>query len=156
MIPLNEDTRDPRLRFALKMALASRRWRACVDALNRATGHDRNALIPLYQLAERPSGLTQVELARRMSVVESSAARTVSGLLKQGLVTRCRMTGDRRAWLVQLTPAGHAAIAGYEPRAKAVRDRLLEGVSDEDLAATNRVLTHLVERITAELAADDF
>lgn len=140
----------------MKMALASRNWRACVDALNRATGNEPNAMVPLYHLAERPSGLTQVELAKRMSVVESSAARTVSNLLKLGLVARCRMAGDRRAWLVQLTPAGQEAIVNYEPRAKAMRDRLLEGVSEEDLAATNRVLTLLSERIVDELAADRF
>ncbi|WP_395942514.1 MarR family winged helix-turn-helix transcriptional regulator [Brevundimonas sp.] len=156
MIPAAEDTRDSRLRFALKMALASRRWRACVDALNLATGNDRNSLIPLYQLAARPSGLTQVELANRMSIVESSAARMVSVLLRKGLVTRCRMPGDRRAWLVKLTPAGQDAIARYEPRAKALRERLLDGVPEEDLAAANRVLTHLVERITEELDAERF
>lgn len=156
MIAPGDDTRDERLKFAFKMALASRRWRHCVDALNDAAGHDKNAVVPLYHLSIQPSGLTQVELAKRMSLVESSAARMVSALMKKGFVTRTRMPGDRRAWLVRLTPEGEAAIALYEPRAKIVRDRLLEGVSDADLAVTNRVLTHLIERIAEEIEADRF
>lgn len=156
MIAPGDDTRDERLKFAFKMALATRRWRSCVDALNYATGHDKNALIPLYHLAIQPSGLTQVELAKRMSLVESSATRMVSALMRKGFVTRTRMPGDRRAWLVRLTPEGEAAIAQYEPRAQRVRDRLLDGISDDDLATTNRVLTHLIERIAEEIEADRF
>jgi MarR family transcriptional regulator, transcriptional regulator for hemolysin len=156
MIAPGDDTRDERLKFAFKMALASRRWRSCVDALNQASGHDKNAVIPLYHLKIQPSGLTQVELAKRMNLVESSATRMVSGLMRKGYVTRTRMPGDRRAWLIRLTPEGEAAIALYEPRAKIVRDRLLDGVPEADLAAANRVLTHLIERITEEIAADRF
>lgn len=138
------------------MALACRQWRTCVSALNQATGHEKHVLITLYELAARPSGLMQVELATRLGLAESSAARMVTEMLKKGLITRCRMPGDRRAWLVRITPTGEEVLAKYEPRARVLRERLLEGLSDDDLNTAIHVLTHLIEKIEVEIDADRF
>lgn len=156
MLLPDEDTRDLRLKLALKMALASRHWRACVSALNQATGNEDHVLITLYELATHPSGLMQVELAKQLGLAESSAARLVAEMLKDGLVTRCRMPGDRRAWLVRITPAGKEVLAKYEPRARVLRERLMVGLSDEDLNHTIRILTCLIERMKTEIETDRF
>ncbi|MFZ2508822.1 MAG: MarR family transcriptional regulator [Steroidobacteraceae bacterium] len=65
----------------------------------------------MAQLERVPAGLKMGELSRRMMVTGGNITGITDGLVQEGLVERVGDPGDRRAWLVQLTPAGRRAFA---------------------------------------------
>lgn len=58
-------------------------------------------------LADQPGGLTQAELGRALIMHRSNVTGLVDRLERRGLLERREAAGDRRAWRVCLTPAGH-------------------------------------------------
>jgi len=62
----------------------------------------------MAQLERHPAGLKMNELSRRMMVTGGNVTGITDQLVGEGLVERVEMQGDRRAFLVRLTPAGHA------------------------------------------------
>ena len=88
------------------------------------------------------------------SVVASSLGRdrsSVTGILRtlldRGLIERARTTRDRRAALLQLTPAGEAMLQRLQQRAAAC-DAALDRILGEDKPA----LLEQLHRISAALA----
>ena len=65
----------------------------------------------MAQLERQPQGLSMGELSRRMMVTGGSVTSIVDQLEKEQLVQRHAQPGDRRAYAVQLTPAGREAFA---------------------------------------------
>jgi DNA-binding MarR family transcriptional regulator len=74
-----------------------------------------------------------------LAELEGLAQPTVTILIKQleekGLVTRTRQSGDGRVVLVNLTDSGHAALADYRGRLRAVLSGYLAEIADEQVAA---------------------
>jgi DNA-binding MarR family transcriptional regulator len=130
-------------------ALARRAWRAMSElALDRerkiaaadALGLSWTRVLALRRLAVEPQ--TQRNLAQRLSADPPYVTLMVDDLEKRGLVRRKPHPIDRRAKLVQLTPAGRTAAA----RADAILDEppaALHDVPEADLAAVLRVLERL-------------
>ena len=56
------------------------------------------------------AGVRPTALARRLGISKQAVSPLVDDLLAWGLVERVDDPGDRRAWLIRLTPAGVAAI----------------------------------------------
>jgi DNA-binding MarR family transcriptional regulator len=129
--------------------LARRAWRAMSDIV---LDHDRKLAVSqaldlswarvraLQQLAAQP--LTLRSLAASLAADPPYATLIVDGLEERGLAKRIPHPDDRRAKLVQLTAAGHAA----SERAEAILDQpsgaLLE-LPRKDLAALLRTLERL-------------
>lgn len=65
----------------------------------------------MAQLERAPKGLKMGELSRRMMVTGGNVTGITDLLEKEGLVERVADPGDRRAWLVRLTPAGRRSFA---------------------------------------------
>jgi DNA-binding MarR family transcriptional regulator len=65
----------------------------------------------MAQLERAPKGLKMGELGRRMMVTGGNVTGITDLLEKEGLVERAADPGDRRAWLVRLTPAGRRSFA---------------------------------------------
>ena len=129
--------------------LASRAWRAMSDIV---LGHDRKIAVSdalglsfarvraLRRLAEEP--LTLRALADLLVADPPYVTLIVDDLEERGFVQRTPHPEDRRAKLVQLTPAGRAAAA----RADAILDEppaALRDVPAKDLEALLRVLERL-------------
>ena len=95
-----------------------------------------------------PKGLTLSELSARMELSGASLTRLVQRLERDGMVTRRRMVGDGRSWLIAMEPSGHAALGAFDIHAAAMRQRMFEGISDDDLAAALRVLKILSSKLT--------
>ena len=129
--------------------LARRVWRAMSGIV---LDHDRKAAVSealdlswarvraLQRLAAQPQTLRG--LAELLAADPPYATLIVDDLERRGLAQRTPHPEDRRAKLVQLTEAGHAAAA----RADAIIDEppaLLGDVPAEDLAALLRVLESL-------------
>jgi DNA-binding MarR family transcriptional regulator len=65
----------------------------------------------LAQLDREKEGLRLGELSKRMMVTNGNVTGLVERLMKEGLVRRETVDGDRRVGLVTLTRAGRAAFA---------------------------------------------
>ena len=60
----------------------------------------------MSQLERAPDGLKMNELSRRMMVTGGNVTGITDQLVTEGLVERMDVEGDRRAYLVRLTPQG--------------------------------------------------
>jgi DNA-binding MarR family transcriptional regulator len=65
----------------------------------------------MAQLERHPGGLKMNALSRLLMVTGGNVTAIVDQLEKEGLVERLDSAGDRRAWLVRLTPAGRKSFA---------------------------------------------
>lgn len=137
------------LKVAMQVMLTARRWKSWVAEKFRDAGHTGAPTLVLYYLVDQPKGLTLSELSSRMELSGASLTRLVQRLEKDGMVSRRRMVGDGRSWLIVMEPAGRAEMEAFEVHAAAMRQRVFEGVSEDDLAAALRVL----DAVAAKLAA---
>jgi DNA-binding MarR family transcriptional regulator len=65
----------------------------------------------MAQLERSPQGLKMSELSRRLMVTGGNITGITDQLVSEGLVERQSVEGDRRAYLVRLTAAGHTSFA---------------------------------------------
>lgn len=101
----------------------------------------------------KEDGVSQQELCRKTARDKPSITRLVDNMEKLGLVERAGNPQDRRVNKVVLTAAGRAL---KEPTMQLANQTLLdglEGVSDEDVEVTRRVLTQVYENLNAIIAA---
>ncbi len=137
------------LKVAMQVMLTARRWKSWIAEKFRESGHTGAPTSVLYYLVDQPKGLTLSELSSRMELSGASLTRLVQRLEKDGMVSRRRMVGDGRSWLIVMEPAGRAEMEAFEVHAAAMRQRVFEGVSEDDMAAALRVL----DAVAAKLAA---
>lgn len=128
------------------IALVSRRWTARAAKLFKTAGHTTAQRAPLQILRAAEGGMTQAELASRLQVSEPTLSRRVARLLSEGLVSKQRRPGDGRANLIKLEPGGYTALEQSEATAAQDNNLLFQGLSDEDLCVTLRVLNILAAR----------
>jgi DNA-binding MarR family transcriptional regulator len=69
----------------------------------------------LNLLVDRPAGYSQIELGRLLIMHRSNVTGLVERLQRRGLVSRRKVTGDRRAYRVVLTPTGSRIMAKILP-----------------------------------------
>ena len=86
---------------------------------------------------------TQHDLARAVGIEGPTLTRHVDSLERDGLVTRRRDTGDRRAVRVELTEAGEALHAELLRAVIAFNRRLRRGLADDDIAQLRDLLDRL-------------
>ena len=60
----------------------------------------------MAQLERAPDGMKMKELSRRMMVTSGNITSITDQLVAEGLVERMDVEGDRRAYIVRLTPQG--------------------------------------------------
>lgn len=141
------DEPDPHEALDRVIGLVQRRWTALFNEQMAAMGQTNLRWAALSRISEAAEGLNQRELARMLGADEPSLARIIAALEAQGLVQRRRAAKDRRAKILQITPAGEAihkegVRIGRELRAQAFGD-----LPEADLAAALRVLTHASARL---------
>jgi len=120
-----------------------RRWRNRLSYRLRALGSERTGWQSLFWLSLAGNTATQRELAERVGIKESTLARALDGLERQGLVTRAAVPGNRRANHVSLTAAAGPMLDRINVIAKDVRDELLGDIDPDDLATCLRVLAQI-------------
>lgn len=103
----------------------------------------------LWELAHLASdtGITATDLGQRLDLDAGYLSRLLRSLKDRGLVHATRSTVDARQSLLQLSPAGRAAMAPLDERARAEIGQLIGGLGDgqqvELLQALQRVETLL-------------
>ena len=99
-------------------------------------------------------GLSQRQIARRLSIEGPPLTRHLERLEAEGLVTRRRDEHDRRVQRVYPTAAGSQLYATLCPIVARLERDLLETIPAADAAAFARVLSHLRTRLEAREPAE--
>lgn len=106
----------------------------------------------LLYLGLRPNGAAMTELAEILVIDRTSLTRTMDKLVAAGLVERNEPAHDRRITQVTLSKAGEAVRQTLSELMTDHSERLLEGLPEEDIRRTSRVLATILERLVGHKA----
>lgn len=112
-----------------------------VEALCGISG---SQLWALARVVESP-GLRVTELARAMTIHQSTASNLVESLVQQGLVRRERAEADQRVVLLHPTEAGQAIYEGAPQPIRGVLPDALARLEPAALAGLQQHLSTLIE-----------
>ena len=118
-------------------------------AFNRALGESGGS-VPVWLILSSLKGerwRTQQDLARAVGIEGPTLTRHVDAMERDGLVTRHRDTGDRRAVRVELTEAGEALHAELLRAVIAFNRRLRRGLAEDDVAQLHELLDRLAANV---------
>ena len=110
----------------------------------------RLAVLELLRSTTTP--LAGDEITARVARIQrdrSTAYQTLKVLESAGLVARSPVPEDRRASLVGLTGEGKALIDRLQGVMRATEDALTDGLGEDDVQTTRRVLAQVTERARA-------
>lgn len=102
----------------------------------------------ILALVARNQGISQIDLARAVSIERSSLGEIVERLESAGLLRRARAAHDRRAWALELTEPGRQVVVEALARA-ADHERYLEKFLPAPEAKT---LVRLLKKLSHALA----
>ena len=135
--------------LALLIRLAHRRVTAAIaDALRPFDVEDRH--VGVLRTLRRLGPLSQRQLIDALGSDKSAMVRTVDDLERQGFAWRAPAAGDRRAYAVELTPAGRDLLADAERIVDRVGAELLAGLSPAERDTLRELLRRFVTRRTAD------
>lgn len=95
----------------------------------------------------RSQGIRQVELAEVLEIKPITLTRLLDQLEALGLIERRKSPIDRRAFQLYLRPAAEPYIAMFEQLNESITARVLDGLSDDEIAVLMKALTHIRERL---------
>lgn len=94
----------------------------------------------MAQLERMPDGLRMNELSRRMMVTGGNVTGITDQLQAEGLVERVAVEGDRRAYLVRLTPKGRQQFNAMAEAHEAWIVDAFAGLSPRDIQTLHALL----------------
>jgi MarR family transcriptional regulator for hemolysin len=147
LYPAGSDA-DLRFRLMRRLVVSTRRWRGHVDQRLRRIGQTQSRWETLLCIALHP-GTTQSELARLVSVEDSTVARMLVGLEHDGEIQRVVSAEDRRQRSVVVTPQGEKSLAALQLIVDMLRDNVLQDLDREELETGLRILNKLLARLEA-------
>ena len=141
----------PQIRLPINLTLVSRRWRSLMDERLRTIDQSAARMEALAAIINSPSQSAQVDIAKRLRIEGPTMTRMLDALEQDGLVERLADPADRRSKTLRVTAAGEAVLQQTFAIVDELRERLLAGVSGEQIAELNAFLTMLMERLDAGL-----
>jgi DNA-binding MarR family transcriptional regulator len=102
---------------------------------------------PLLLYLWEKDGLSQKQLARRVQIAEATTTRTLDRMERDGLVRRVRDESDRRRINVFLTERGQQLRDELVPYAQEVNGLATHGLSEQDKAKINSLLSYMIARL---------
>jgi DNA-binding MarR family transcriptional regulator len=109
----------------------------------------------LAQLDREKEGLRLGELSKRMMVTNGNVTGLVERLMKEGLIRRESVDGDRRVGLVTLTRAGRAAFSRMAAAHELWLAELFAGLAPADIDLLMKGLAAVKHSVTAHAAAQE-
>lgn len=88
-------------------------------------------------------GLPPSELAEQMHRDRARTSRTVTALLRKGLIQRVVLPNDRRSVQVSLSAAGQRLYEVLMPQVQAINGQILSALSSEEAAQFDALLARL-------------
>jgi len=104
----------------------------------------------LAQLEREPQGMKMTALSRRMMVTSGNITPVTDQLVKEGLIERSSVDGDRRAWLIRLTPAGRALFKKMAKRHEAWIVQAFDTLSSKELQTLHGLLGRVKQHSATE------
>jgi len=136
-------------------------WRAYLlgvtrltEALGRALDEDARLSLSEYEilvrLSEAPEHAARMsELAASLVHSRSRLTHTVGRLEARGLVERRTCAADGRGVNAVMTPEGYALLVAAAPgHVRAVRENLVDVLTDEELTALGRAMARVAPGVT--------
>ncbi len=93
-------------------------------------------------------GLSTSVLGSRLQQVGGTLTGVLDRMEKRGLVQRQRDQSDRRVWRIWLTDAGRELRETLPPIALALREHILQGVTQEEYQMLSRVIDQAIANLT--------
>lgn len=140
--------RQLRLAYTHTLLLAGRQWRRLADAATNAHGISEAKALPLVLIGRMEGEPRQNALAGAVGIEGPSLVRILDQLETAGLVVRKEDATDRRAKVLNLTPAGQAVVAKIEADLERLRDAAFAKVSAADLEASIRVFQAMQDHLS--------
>ncbi len=94
----------------------------------------------MAQLERHPEGLKMKELSQRLMVTGGNVTGITDQLVAEGLVERVSVEGDRRAFLVRLTPEGRNAFEHMAVEHEQWIVQAFDGLSPRELDQLHKLL----------------
>ena len=138
---------DRERQLAQYLVPVSQRWRRLADLALAELRISNSSGWCLIFLARLGADARQTDLAQVIGISQPSLVRTLNQLQGAGLLARAPNPGDGRSNLLVITPEGRTLVDQIEAKLTSLRHSLLDGISDQDLETTLRVMGHLTDRI---------
>jgi MarR family transcriptional regulator for hemolysin len=132
--------------FGRRLGHTAKQWRRAMDQRLLQFGLTEATWAALLHVARGSGPMRQKDLAGCLGIESSTLVRLIDALGEAGLIDR-RTDGDRRVRTLHLTPRGRLLVAQVEAAAVPIRQQVLAGISDDELASVLSVF----ERICAAL-----
>ncbi len=150
-VPQTFDPDSPEgLRLSLHWWLGTtdRMWRRLLDERLRGAGqtHPRWRVLAWARLVP---GIKQTDLAARMSISGPTLVRILDGLAAQGMIERRDDPQDRRVKEIHLTPEAEPVVQRISEEVRAIRDAVLDGVSEDEMRYCLGILARIRARVQA-------
>ncbi len=110
---------------------------------------------PVLQALYEEDGLTQTELAGRLSIEQPTMANTLKRMERDGLVRRAPDPDDRRRAHIHLTEEARHLETPLAACARAVNVCALEGLDSAEIAAFMAVLRRVVDNLMQDETSDE-
>ena len=108
-----------------------------------------NVQFGVLNVLARLGEASQRELGDALDLDRSTVAGLVARLEARALVERGRSPEDRRRNVVRLSPQGRATLAEHAPAAARVDTSLTAGLSEEERATLQQLLTKMLDALRA-------
>lgn len=135
--------RDDHQTLGIELGITIRLWRARMDESLAPLGLTQAKWVPLRYLAHAGGSLPQKKLADQVGIEGPSLVRILDELERLGLIERQTNDSDRRAKTIRLTDQARPLIGEIEQRAEDLRQAILDGISDKDMAVFRKVLARI-------------
>lgn len=93
------------------------------------------------------------ELALASRVSQPGMTRLLGGMVDDGLVSRAADSGDSRAWLIDITTAGHDALVRWRRQLSDTLEPWFSSLDDEEWSALERAVAIIGSRTASEAVA---
>lgn len=100
----------------------------------------------LFIINEHKSVISK-DLAKFMHITRSAVAQLLEGLSEQGYVTKTEDTKDRRITHISLSKKGVDKMKQLDKQRRSIFNRLVEGLSDEQLTAAIEINKSMLEQL---------
>ena len=127
------------------LTFVARRWRNVMNEALLAAGQSHVRWGTLYWITVFGDRVNQTQLAERMGIEQPTLGRVLRELEAEGLIQRRAPKGDRRARVIELTPASKPLMQKINQIQNTIRNSLIKDISPEELAACLTVFAKILD-----------
>ena len=149
-----QDAIDTRIPFAQGLTFVARRWRNIMNAELQAVGQSHARWGALYWIDVFGDRLNQTRLAERMGLEQPTLGRVLRELEAEGLIRRRAPRGDRRARVIELTPASAPLMRRINRIQDTVRAKLLKDITPAQFATCLDVFAKILDNMDRHAGTD--